>query len=156
LLESARNSWSDDQSRAEHFAKLALGIANHLDPSQYGSGLINDLKARAWGYMANARRIYSDLRGAEAALIAAEGLLSEGSGDPLECARLLDLKASLRRAQRRFMEALELLDKVIGIYRRIHEVHLEGRALIKKALVHDYAAEPEQAVRILDEARTKI
>lgn len=156
LLKSAQSSWSDDQAGSERLSRLALEVTDHLDPALYGSGLINDLRARAWGFVANARRIYSDLRGADEAFREAECLLVEGSGDPLESARLLDLKASLRRAQRRFGEALGLLEEVVGICRKVHEIHLEGRALIGQALIHDYAEEPEKAVPLLFDALTKI
>lgn len=156
LLEDARRTWSDEPFRSESFASLALGLADRLDRRVYGKGLVNDLMARAWGFVANARRIHSDLRGAEEAFRAAEELLGDGSGDPLEWARLLDLKASLRRAQRRFEEALQLLDEVIAICRKTRERHLEGRALISKALIYDYASEPEQAVPLLSDALEKI
>ncbi len=156
ILDRARNTWGDDQFRSEWFSNLALGVADRLDVEVYGSGLISDLKARAWGFVANARRIHSDFRGAEAAFRAAEDMLVDGSGDPLEWARLLDLKASLRRAQRRFEEALHLLDEVVGIYRKINEHHLEGRALISKALIFNHASEPEKAVPLLFEALEKI
>jgi tetratricopeptide (TPR) repeat protein len=156
LLESARKTWSDEPFRAESLARLGLLIASRLDVELYSNGLINDLRARAWGFIANARRIQSDLRGAEEAFQEAEGVLGEGSGDPLEWARLLDLKASLRRAQRRFEEALHLLDEVIAICRKTRENHFEGRALIGKALIHDYASEPDQAVPLLFEALNKI
>lgn len=156
LLENARSTWADNQFRSEWFANLGLEISDRLDRQLYGHGLISDLKARAWGFIANARRIHSDFRGSEEAFQAAEELLAEGSGDPLEWARLLDLKASLRRAQRRFEEALNLLDEVVGICRKTHERHLEGRALIGKALIYDYASKPEPAVPLLFEALEKI
>lgn len=156
LLESSRNTWSDDPVRAEAFAGLALEIVDCLEPEKYGRGLIKDLQARAWGFIANARRIHSDLRGAEDAFQTAEVNLLDGSGDPLEWARLLDLKASLRRAQRRFEEALKLLDEVVVICRKTHDQHGEGRALIGKALIYDYAGEPEQAVPLLSEALAKV
>lgn len=156
LLENARNLWAVDQSRSEWFAELGLGIAERLDQDLYGNGLISDLKARSWAFVANARRIHADFRGAEEAFRAAEELLREGSGDPLEWARLLDLKASLRRAQRRFEEALGLLDEVAGIYRKTHERHLEGRTLISKALIYEYAEQPELALPLLFDALEKI
>jgi tetratricopeptide (TPR) repeat protein len=156
LLENSRKTWSDEPFGSEAIAHLALLIADRLDRQSYSDGLVNDLKARALGFVANARRIQSDFRGAEDAFHEAEGVLGEGSGDPLEWARLLDLKASLRRAQRRFGDALSLLDEVIAIYRKTREHHLEGRALISKALIHDYASEPAQAVPLLFDALSKI
>jgi tetratricopeptide (TPR) repeat protein len=156
LLEAARKTWSDEPYRAESLSHLALLIADRLDRQSYSDGLVNDLKARAWAFVANARRIQSDFRGAEDAFHEAEDVLGEGSGDPLEWARLLDLKASLRRAQRRFGDALGLLDEVIAICRKTREHHLEGRALISKALIHDYASEPAEAVPLLFDALAKI
>jgi tetratricopeptide (TPR) repeat protein len=153
LLDNVRAEWSEDQMRAERKAQLALEIAGHLDPTLYGNSLANDLRARAWSFIGNVRRIHSDLRGAEEAFQAAESVLEEaGSGDPLERARLLDLKASLRRAQRRFVEALGLLDEAIEIYRKTRDHHLEGRALISQAMIHGYADTPEKAVPLLFKA----
>jgi tetratricopeptide (TPR) repeat protein len=153
LLESVRTEWSDDQARAERTAHLALEVADRLDAKIYGRSLANDLRARAWSFIGNARRIHSDLRGAEEAFQAAESVLEEaGSGDPLERARLLDLKASLRRAQRRFGDALALLDEAIEIYRKTRDRHLEGRTLISQAMIHGYAEAPEKAVPLLFKA----
>lgn len=153
LLECVRAEWSEDPVHAEQNARLALEITERLDPGVYGQSLANDLRARTWSFIGNVRRIHSDLRGAEEAFQAAESVLEEaGSGDPLERARLLDLKASLRRAQRRLEEALELLDEAIEIYRKTHDRHLEGRALISQSMIHSYADAPAKAVPLLSRA----
>jgi len=150
LLECVRAEWNEDPISAERKAHLALEITERLDPRVYGQSLANDLRARTWSFIGNVRRIHSDLRGAEEAFQAAESVLEEaGSGDPLERARLLDLKASLRRAQRRLEEALALLDEAIEIYRKTRDRHLEGRALISQSMIHSYADAPERAVPLL-------
>jgi tetratricopeptide (TPR) repeat protein len=72
--------------------------------------------------------------------------LEEGSGDPIERAQVLDLKASLLRAQRRLREALACIKQVTTIYRTIGDRYREGRALISTALIHGYAGEPEKGI----------
>ena len=63
--------------------------------------------------------------------VEAEELLAESSGVGIfDEARLYDLKASLRRDQRRWTEALELHDRVIGIYQSLGQRHLLGRDVL--------------------------
>lgn len=104
---------------AEHLGRLALQVAERLDLRLYGAGPIEDLRARAWAHIGNARRVRSDLAGAEEAFTAAFLQLGRGTADPLEKAVLFDLKASLRRDQRRFDEAASLLRKAIRIFQEM-------------------------------------
>jgi hypothetical protein len=53
-----------DAEHAEELGGLALTVSSLLDPGFYGAETIEDLRARAWGYIANARRVRSDLDGA--------------------------------------------------------------------------------------------
>jgi tetratricopeptide (TPR) repeat protein len=108
---------------------------------------VEDLQARAWAYLGNARRIAFDLEGAEAALARAERLVEEGSADPLEEARILDLRASLLSDQGRFEQAAELLEVVIDIYGDLGETHRKGRAMISKGVFLGYSGWPEEAIR---------
>jgi tetratricopeptide (TPR) repeat protein len=142
----------EEPGQAEETARLALDIADRIGPEDGSHILANDLRARAWAYIGNTRRILADFRAAETAMTKAEALLEEGSGDPLERARVLDLKASLLRSQRRFDLALATIDQVISIYRRIHEDHRQGRALISKAMILGDAGEQEESVRLVSRA----
>jgi tetratricopeptide (TPR) repeat protein len=69
---------------------------------------------------------------------------------------LLDLKASLRMVQRRFPEALKLLDQAEDLF--LHgqpeqrDPHLAGRSLIITAAVFIEMAEPDSAVLALKKA----
>jgi tetratricopeptide (TPR) repeat protein len=136
----------------EEIPRLALDIAEQLAHGPGSHGLANDLRARAWANLGNAYRIRSDFRAAEVALSTAESCLEEGSGDPLERARVLDFKASLLRAQRRFEPALATIDQAISIHRRLHDRHREGRALISKAMIHGYAGEQEKGIPLFSRA----
>lgn len=149
LLEHGQEERFGEPRRYEALAELALAIAEALPERTYGTALIADLLARAWAELGNARRILSDFRSADRAFRSAETHLGRGSQDPLERARLLDLKASLRNAQARPAEAHALLDRALGIYRRYGVRHAQGRALFKKAVVHHYAGETATAVEVL-------
>jgi tetratricopeptide (TPR) repeat protein len=152
LLERCAVANREAPAQAEETARLALAITDFMRPGACGKALANDLRARAWAYICNARRILFDFRSAESAMAKAESLLEEGSGDPLERARVLDLKASLLRSQRRFDFALATIDQVISIYRRIHERHRQGRALISKAMILGYAGEQEKGISLFFQA----
>jgi tetratricopeptide (TPR) repeat protein len=146
LVELSFEVGFQDPARSIEIAELAIRLADGLDAGGYGSSVVYDLKARAWACLGNARRISSDLTGAEQALARAEALAEEGSADPLEEARILDLKASLLSDQGRFERAVDLLDAVIDIYEEIRDPHRKGRALISQALFLSYAGRPEQTV----------
>ncbi|MFL6194836.1 MAG: tetratricopeptide repeat protein [Thermoanaerobaculia bacterium] len=147
LIEKSFEEGFRDASRAVELAGLSLDLAGLLDGERYGRSVVQDLRARAWAYLGNARRISFDLAGAEEALIEAERLADAGSADPLEEARILDLRASLLSDQGRFEQAAELLDLVIDIYDDLREPHRKGRALISKGVFLGYAGWPEEAIR---------
>lgn len=146
LIERSFAEGFQDPARARELAGLAVQVADRLDLLLYGHSVVQDFRARAWAYLGNARRLGSDLRGAEEALSLAEYFSEEGSADPLEEARILDLKASLLGDQGRLEEAAALLDVVVDIYEDIRDVHRQGRALISKGLFLAYAGQPEQGL----------
>ncbi len=76
----------------------------------------------------------------EAGATADPGLLPEW--------RLLDLKASLRRDQRRFAEALDLLDRA----RTASPQETAGRILLIKAVTLEHMGESEAAIEALQDA----
>jgi tetratricopeptide (TPR) repeat protein len=67
---------------------------------------------------------------------------------------LLDLRASLRVAQRRFPEALKLLAEAVELFLdgEHRDPHLAGRSLIKKAGAHIEQGDPESAIQALKKA----
>lgn len=107
------------------------------------------LRKRLQGYVglhrANVLRIAGDEAGAERDFGEAEGLWLAGS-DPqglLDPARRFELKASLRRVQRRFEEALALLDEAVAVSRS------PTRVLVNKGLTLEAMGEHQQAVETL-------
>jgi hypothetical protein len=138
-----------DSAEAVALAELGLLVADHLDAGFYTATVVHDMRAGAWACLGNARRLGADFAGAEQALAFAESLAEEGTADPLEEARLLDLKASLLSDQGWFEEAVELLDLVIEIYEEVKELHLKGKALISKGVNFGYAGWPQRAVELI-------
>ncbi len=130
-------------------AEVAVRLAESLDREVYGATLLEDMQARAWSYLANARRLLSDLRGAEAAFQAAESHLAQGTGERLERARLLDLKASLRTHQGRYDEAMGLLNRAAAIYQRAQQRHLLGRVMLNKGHVSIWKGDFEMSTALL-------
>lgn len=151
LLEKSFEEGFREPAGSIALAELAIEVAGQLDGDYYGKSVIQDLRSRAWAYLGNARRVNSDLVGAEQALALAEYLAEHGSGDPLEEARVLDLKASLLSDQGRFEEAAELLDLVIDLYDEVKEHHRKGRAILSKGLFIGYAGRPDEAIQLLTE-----
>ncbi|HEY9422856.1 MAG TPA: tetratricopeptide repeat protein [Thermoanaerobaculia bacterium] len=137
---------------AEELGLLALQLSEFLDASRYGSEVIHDLRARAFGYIGNARRIRSDLRGAEDAFQKAYAQLQEGTHDPLERAMLLDLEASLRRDQRLFDAAYKLLRRAISIFLQTGQRHRAGRSLVNLATVLHFSGDLSEAIPLLFQA----
>ena len=149
LIETSHDLVHAEISRAEELAEIAIALSQELDTCRYGAELVNDVKARAWGGLAEVLRGQDDLRAADGALAVAESLLAIGTGDAFEDARLLEIRALLRRDQRRSEEAQALLDEVVAIYRQYRDFHLVGRAFVEKGTVHAAEGELEPAIRLL-------
>lgn len=152
LLETSRQEGYKDPMEGERLADLVLVLAHRLDPEWYGIRVLEDVRGRCYMLVGNARRVASDLWGAEQAFRTAEAHLRKGTGDRLERARLLFLKACLCRAQRRFPEAARLFKKAAAVFRAAGEAHPAAEAIIGLALVHRYQGEPEEAIRLLRKA----
>jgi tetratricopeptide (TPR) repeat protein len=152
LVERSLETTRQDPVRGEELGQLAVRIAGFPEAERYGAERIRDLRARAWAHVGNARRVRSDLEGAEAAFTSAWSDLEAGTRDLFERAILLDLTASLRRDQRRFEEASRLLRRAVSLFLELGERHRAGRSLVNRATVHHHAGHPEQGIPLLHQA----
>jgi len=146
--ESARAA-ADDPVRALELAELALFIAER---ALGGEPWRTRLQGYAWAFLGNARRVKSDLRGAEQAFAQGRALWEAGAAaDPgvLDASRALDLEASLRRDQRRFPEALELLDRALGAS---HNPARTAHILLKSAATCEQMGDCAGTVAALERA----
>lgn len=130
-------------------AERAVSVAESLDAMEYGPELLADLRARALAELSNAHRVADDLETAERVMRRAIVWSAKGTQDPILLARIMRLTASLRGSQRRFPEALELLDAVYAIYERHGDRSNAGRTLIGKGIYAGYNNDPEEAIRLL-------
>jgi tetratricopeptide (TPR) repeat protein len=161
LCRESKRTAAADAVRALHLGELAVLVADLVeDDGPIEDRWVYQLRAYAWAHLGNARRVLGDLRGADEALSAADLWWQSGSvvGDTLGYGPVIqDLQASLRIAQRRFPEALELLDQVIDAYTNgdpeFRDRHLTGRAAVQKALAMGQMGAPESAIRALKEAK---
>ena len=148
LAESWALRYRDPREMVQ-LAELATLAADRLDPRRYGLELVNDVRARAWAELANARRVTVDLAGAERAMLRAIAWQQRGTGDPLLLARIADLGASLHCDQRRFAAAFELLEGARQIHEASGDRHEVGRTLISMAHIAYNDGEPGQALQLL-------
>lgn len=152
LIERSWETRGVSRAQSEELANLAIQLSVRLDSSCYRQDLVEDLKARAWSYIGNLRRIAADFPGAEGAFRMSYAHLRQGTREPLERAIFLDLKASLHGAQRQFDDAVRLLRRAVTIFLRHGDEHRAGRSLVNLAAIHSYAAQPESAIAVIREA----
>lgn len=127
---------------ATAWAELAQEIAVRVSGPE---GLRKRLQGYAGLHLANVLRVAGDHNRAETAFREAEKLWDAGSDsqDLLDSGRRFDLKASLRRDQRRFEEALALLEEALAVSRA------PARVLIKKGFTLEVMGEYQKAVETL-------
>lgn len=149
LLERSWAQSFESPVEAERLAHLTLLLADQLDASFYGTESIEDLRARAWSYIGNARRLRADLMEATRAFAIALSHLRRGTREPTERAVLLDLQASLRRAQRRFDDALCLLRRALALFISVGDHHRAGRTLLSMEIVLNYSGDAQKGIPLL-------
>lgn len=149
LLEETPKTWRHDVLEAQSLADLALAILPRLCRNTYRAHVLNDFFARAWAYYGNCRRILSDLPEADRAFQKAHVYLHQGSGEPLDGARIFDLESSLRRDQRRFDEAGALLEVALAIYRSLGDPWNEAKITIQHAILLQEIGETRRARALL-------
>lgn len=164
LCQESERVAAEDADRAVGLGELAVLVVDLLqEDGPLEDRWLYQLRAYAWAHLGNGRRVRGDLRGAEEAFAMADPWWQTGEavGDALGYGpAILDLKASLRIAQRRFPEALEMLDQVIEAYTEgdpeFRDPHLAGKAQVKKALAMIQMGAPESAIRLLRDARERV
>ncbi len=149
LLQKSREAIFSDPVRAVELANLALRVVRHLGKA-YDPNWVMELRARCFAYLGNARRVLGELRSAEDAFVRAESCLAQSTSGNIEIqAEILDLKSSLRRAQRRLDQALELVDEALVLYRQAGEARGIGKLLLQKAKILEETGSLAEAIDLL-------
>jgi tetratricopeptide (TPR) repeat protein len=131
LLEASRWYRRTEPVEAVDIVRLAILVAERLDPATLGEERVADLKAAAWAALGNAHRIAEDFEGARRAFNEAWRILESGTGDPTEEARLIGLEASYMKDIGEFELAESSLEEALEIYRKVIDHHQQGRILLK-------------------------
>lgn len=166
LCEESLRLASVDAAQAVERAEIAVLVSDLLkDDEPVTDRRLYQLRGYAWAHDGNARRVLGDLRSADESFAIAEAWWEAGEAALGDCLGyepvVLDLKASLRIAQRRFPEAFALLDRIYAIHERgarpeHKDAHLAGRALVTKALALAEMNEPEKSIELLERAETMV
>lgn len=151
----------EQPAEAFHLADLAVHVADRIaDGDLFEACWVYQLRSLAWAGLGNALRVQGDYAGAERSFGMADSWWEAGTVgcedalgyEPV----LLDLKAPLRTAQRRFPEAVKLLDRAVDLFLNgqpdHRDPHLAGRSLISKAFVLIEMGESESAIETLRRA----
>jgi tetratricopeptide (TPR) repeat protein len=162
LVRESRHAAQNKAAEAVHLADLAVHVADLiLEGDLFEEKWIYQLRGFAWSGLGNAYRVQGDLASSERSFDMSEAWWEAGAagiGDALGYEPiLLDLKASLQMAQRRFPEALKLLDQAadLSLHGQLEhrDLHLAGKSLIKKAYVLIEMGDSETAIETLRRAQ---
>jgi len=161
LVRKSCQAAPEQASEALYLADLAVRVADLIPGGEpFEEQWVYQLRSLASAGLANARRVLGDLPAAEKSFERADSWWEAGSagiGDVLGYEPiLLDLKAPLRTAQRRFPEALKLLDRAVDLFLggqpEHRDPHLAGRSLISKAFMLIEMGSSESAILSLKKA----
>lgn len=144
-----------DPGRACELAELAVEIASRVDEWEVAEpDWQHELHAYALAHLGNVQRVLGDLRAAAETFAEADKLwrpANDNVGNVLEYEpRYLALKASLRRAERKFPEALKLLEEALAASPR---PELRARILINQAKIYEEQGRIEEAIEVLRQAQ---
>lgn len=139
--------------RAVHLARLAVLLAERVDPAPASERLRCDLEVAAWAQLGNALRLRGELPEAEAAFGRARERIEHGTGDPLVEAGMLALHAALRNEQSRYRDAESLARRAYVLYGKVGDRHQQGRALFTLANALGCDARLDEALAALERAR---
>lgn len=152
LLDAAEALRGKDPREAARLAELAAFAGDRLDPERYGSTALADFRASLWAELGNAQRAADRFDLAEHALRRALELRRSGSGDPLLLARIAELFASLRTAQRVFGEAVRFLDIAYSLYLAQEDRRSAGRVQVNKGVALGHSGDAEEGIVHLQSA----
>lgn len=139
----------EGSGKAALLCELALVAADFAEDE----GLRAKLRGLAWAHLGNALRSQDDLQGAERAFVSADAFWKIGevvTDGLLEDGLIFALKASLRRDQRRFEEAKDLLERALLL---TSNLTFRAQVMVSKAKLLAEVGDLEEAVVLLDQVK---
>lgn len=151
LIAAADEAQYGDVAEMAPLGRLALAVLEEVDSAFYGERRVADLAGRAWTAIGRGLRIVGDLGGADDAHAEAARHL-EGTVDAAAEAWYLHSLAVLRKDQRQFQEAEELLARAAALYAELGDEESGARALTSLGSLHLDRGAPKEAAEALLEA----
>ena len=147
LCRRSEKAAADKPPVALELARLAVFVARHVPEID---GWRERLEGWCTGFLANAQKAANDVPRASATFAEALGLWKKGKDEAglLSEAYLLDMEASLRRAQGHFSKALELHDRA----RKLARPEEVGIILLNKGVTSQEKGDLETALETFEEA----
>ncbi len=138
------------RKRGVELAELALAtVVGSKELLGESAGVLH---AIALARLGNARRLLGDMAGANDAFRSIQAI-SAGELAPGVEVEVLDLEASLRLSERRFDEALRLLDRSLELSRAIGDVPMQVNSLLQRSGLNRYQNRPHDTLRDLAEVQ---
>ncbi|MDX1996529.1 MAG: hypothetical protein SF066_02325 [Thermoanaerobaculia bacterium] len=137
LITTAQSALRTDPRQTARLAELAVAAAREL-PRSLGEVLPLELELEARAVEANALRAAGDLVAADRRLCQVLGQLPE-IADPLLELDVLSYAVSLRKDQRRFVEAEVFVDQALDLAEELEDSEQQARLFIMKADLQYYS-----------------
>ncbi len=150
LSRLSRDLGRRSRKRGVELAELALETvvgSNELLGESAG-----ELHVIALARLGNARRLLGDMAGANEAFRSIQAI-SAGELAPGVEVEVLDLEASLRLSERRFDEALRLLDRSLELSRAVGDVLMQVNSLLQRSGLNRYQNRPQDTLGDLAEVQ---
>ncbi len=151
LIERSRELGRHRPEEGVQIAELALASLEAIVRRAGDERQFANLQAQGWTRLANARGQAGDYRAAEQGFAEAERFLQAGGSEPEIEAEILAYRGSLRREQRRFLEAREQLDRAATLCPEGNS-DLLAKILLIQASVRFEEGNPAAAIPFLEQA----
>jgi tetratricopeptide (TPR) repeat protein len=145
LLEAALWASRNEPAEAVDIVRLAILVVDLVEPAALDAKRRADLRAAGSAALGNALRIADDFKQARLAFNEAWRFLEEGTGDPVEEARLISLEASYMKDLGDFELAEAALAEALLLARKMEDPHEQGRILFQMGDVIGYV-QPERGI----------
>lgn len=145
LLARGWNARTQDAAEALRITKLAIEAALHAVRNFPRRAVAADLIAEAWAQVAGLNRIRGRFIEADRLWQRAHRALQHGTGDRALLIETLGARASLKRSQRKFDEASDLLRAALRFQVELDDPEGEGRLRNALSIVYSYSGKPQKA-----------
>ncbi len=152
LRKKSREEGRRDRKRGVRIARLALASLEGHD--EVFGDRIHDLRALAWAYVADGRRLMLDFDGAERNLASSddEWVKPRAMTDLRILAEVLQIRSALRMCQRRYAEARESVGESLRLAELVDDAVLQAQALVLRASVCGYTERLQECASDLRDA----